>query len=185
MTAEDATAQRFDWSHWIEEYASDPPSVLAAAEAARRRGAITKEELLRIAYWKSPRAVRKMADALGAERSPDEKVCELAAPDSEGEDEALLNNLMQVRGVATSVASAVLALVYPERFAVTDWRARDELNRLYPEQYKADDTTENYLEQYLPRIRAIAASHGITPREADKALWARSRARYVEELVRS
>jgi len=183
MTAEDATAQRFDWSHWIEEYASDPPSVLAAAEAARKRGAITKEELLRIAYWKSPRAVRKMADALGAERSPDEKVCEFAAPDSEGEDEALLNNLMQVRDVATSVASAVLALVYPERFAVTDWRARDELNKLCPE-YASADTTENYLEQYLPRIRAIAASHGITPREVDKALWARSRGRDVEKLLR-
>jgi thermostable 8-oxoguanine DNA glycosylase len=178
MTQERVTAESFEWSHWIEEYASDPPSVLAAAAAARERGAIMKEELVKIAYWKAPRAAPGLAKR--AHCSADEEVCPL--PQSES-GERLLRRLDDIQGMGTALASAVLGLVYPERFAVTDWRASQELHELANE-YVDEDTEANYLEQYLPRVRKIAESQGLTPRQVDKALWPRSRARYVETPLR-
>jgi hypothetical protein len=114
----------FEWRKWLDEYGVDPPSVLRTARAARERRAINKKDLLRMAYWKSPRAAGKLSIGLRG-TSAETFICKLPPTAS---DQELLNRLCCVRGVSVSVASAVLSLMYPERFAVTDWRARDELS---------------------------------------------------------
>jgi len=171
-------AEPFEWRKWLDGYGVDAPSVLDAAEAARRRGAINKRELLRIAYWKSSRAAGTLSSNLRG-TSAETFICKLPLTAS---DQELLNRLCCVRGVSVSVASAVLSLMYPERFAVTDWRARDELNRI-KKGYQGVNSKTNYLDEYLPRVRELAQQHGLTPRKVDQALWARSRERSIERLI--
>jgi hypothetical protein len=174
-------ASEFDWQFWIAEYGVDPPSVIRAADAARVRGSITREELVRIAYWKSPRAAGKVAYA-SASRRRDDNMADLRVPDSPHEERTLVRTLTRLPGVSVPLASGILGLVYPARFAVTDRRARVELKQLFAE-YPAEETETDYLTTYLPLVRKIAAAHGITPRQVDMALWARNRERHVHDLL--
>jgi len=82
------------------------------------------------------------------------------------ETELKLKLLTALRGVGIPVASAILALSYPEKYAVIDfrgWRQLFENTRTYY-------STNNYL-KYLDTIRNIAENYNLTPQQVDQAIW--------------
>jgi hypothetical protein len=80
-------------------------------------------------------------------------------------DRAAVAVLVGLRGIDVSVASAILAAIYPDRFTIIDYRALEALGvkRLSP-------GVEFYLE-YLHYCRRLGSEHGVSLRDLDRALW--------------
>ena len=82
------------------------------------------------------------------------------------ETELKFKILTALRGVAISVASAILTLCYPEKYAVIDfrvWRQLFENTRTYY-------SLNNYL-KYLDIIRNTAENYDLSPQQVDQAIW--------------
>ena len=86
--------------------------------------------------------------------------------DEEYEIDLRLNLLMSLRGIGVPVASAILTLVYPEKYAVIDFRG---WNQLFGER-KQSFTIRDY-KRYLIAIRKMAGELDWTPQEVDHAIW--------------
>ena len=74
--------------------------------------------------------------------------------------------LSALRGVGVPVASAVLALVYPDEYAVIDFRGwrqvfDEERTSFYPSHYK----------RYLQEMRRLSRELGWPVQEVDLAIW--------------
>jgi hypothetical protein len=86
--------------------------------------------------------------------------------DVEYEARLRLGVLISLRGVDTRVASAILALVDPDRYCVIDfrgWRAAFRKKKLW-------FGIKDYL-QYLREVREVSLVLGWCPQEVDEALW--------------
>ncbi|MCP4543513.1 MAG: hypothetical protein GY832_40895 [Chloroflexi bacterium] len=80
--------------------------------------------------------------------------------------ELRVNILWALRGVGVPVASAVLALVYPEQYAVIDFRG---WRQIFDEQ-RTSFSVANY-KRYMQEIRRLSQELGWTPQEVDLAIW--------------
>jgi hypothetical protein len=90
----------------------------------------------------------------------------ISHPDEEMETRFKLHMLRTLIGVETAVASAILALCYPERYGVVDFRI---WRQLFGEERKYF-TTSDYI-QYLTVVRELAAKYGYTVQQIDQAIW--------------
>jgi len=116
-----ATAEKY----WHEAGERERQLEAAAFEAgeAIRSGEHTLPNLETIVRWKSERMVHylignsseNIRGALAVAASPDTPV------------EEAVNALIALRGVDISIASAILATIYPDRYAVLDYRALEAL----------------------------------------------------------
>jgi thermostable 8-oxoguanine DNA glycosylase len=143
----------------------------AVGSKVATRGYMNKDEFLKIVRWKAARSLRR-----AHENSP-EKVEEVSKRAfSTTDDRERIKILCELRGVAVRMASAILTIVYPEKYGVVDiraWRALSDLNLLEEGKKNRDKnyySIDDYL-LYLDIIRQKAKEYGITPREVDKALW--------------
>jgi hypothetical protein len=87
-------------------------------------------------------------------------------PDNEYELELRMDILCALRGVSTPVASAVLALVFPEEYAVIDFRG---WRQLFDEKRDVFSTPD--YKKYMYKIRQLANELGWPVQEADHAIW--------------
>src|ERR1700691_1736307 len=97
----------------------------AAFEAgeAIRNGDFTLASLEAIVRWKSERAVQYL---IGNSNEKIRRVlAAAAAPDAT--TETAVKALLELHGVDLPVASAILAAIYPERYAVLDYRTLEAL----------------------------------------------------------
>lgn len=88
--------------------------------------------------------------------------------DYEYELELRLSILCSLRGVAVAVASAILALTYPERYAVIDFRV---WRQLYDHEHKNSTFSIVEYKQYMQKINKLAQELGWFPQEVDAAIW--------------
>jgi hypothetical protein len=143
----------------------------AAFEAGEsiRNGDFTLLNLEAIVRWKSERAVQylignsseKIRQALAAATAP------------EASTEKAMNALLELHGVDISIASAVLAAIYPERYTVLDFRTLEALG------HARHDI--RFYEEYLAFCKRLAESNIVQPqsdlpaptplRTLDRALW--------------
>jgi hypothetical protein len=74
--------------------------------------------------------------------------------------------LTALRGVGTGVASAILALSFPEKYCVIDYRGWRQV-------FDDEKTAFSFGEynKYLGRVRILAKELGWTPQEVDLAIW--------------
>ncbi len=86
--------------------------------------------------------------------------------DSDYELELRLNVLVALRGVAIPVASAVLALTYPEYYAVIDFRGWRQIFGFDKRYFTISD-----YKLYLAEIQNLANELGWLPQEVDLAIW--------------
>lgn len=168
--------------YWQEAGERERELETAAYEAgvAIRNGEHTLANIETIVRWKSERMVHYLIGngseniraALAAAASPD------ASP------EEAVNALVALRGVDISIASAIMSAIFPERYAVLDYRALEALGharhdvRFYTE-YNA--TLRHLAECAIVRpqtgLPAPTALHAL-----ERALWEWSRA-HAEELA--
>jgi len=91
-------------------------------------------------------------------------------PDEDCELELRVNLLCALRGVGVPIASAVLALVYPERYAVIEFR---RWRQVFGEE-KAGFSIADH-KRYLKEVRRLADQLGWCLQEVDLAIWAYDR----------
>lgn len=85
--------------------------------------------------------------------------------------------LQGLPGVGLGVASAILAMYFPESFGVIDFRSWAELHEREPGQPVIRTFTIRQYMAYLALIRPFAAETGKTPQLIDYALWKTSKQR--------
>jgi len=74
--------------------------------------------------------------------------------------------LTALKGVGTGVASAILALSFPEKYCVIDYRGWYQVFR----KHKTVFTFGDY-QKYLGKVKILAKQLGWSPQEVDLAIW--------------
>lgn len=140
-------------------------------KSERRPLYLTEDEFGRILQWKLRGQYGRQARYRNA--NTDEVIrgvtglaLNLTHPEKDYELELRMGILCSLRGVGVPVASAVLALVYPEQYAVIDFRV---WRQFFPGRTPLF-TIKEY-RQYMTEIRRLAAELGWTVQEVDLAIW--------------
>jgi hypothetical protein len=143
----------------------------AAFEAgtAIRNGNFSLDNLTAILKWKSPRSVHYL-DGNSSDQI-NTALKKAASPDISTKD--AMKALMQLRGVGVPVASAILTVIFPDRYTVIDFRALEALG--YPL------ISVEFYEDYLAFCKELADSEIVRVqdnlpaptalRALDRALW--------------
>jgi hypothetical protein len=113
--------------------------------------------------WKSARIA-----GLIEENSPSAVAKALRfATDKRTSEKWAIETLCELKGVGIPVASAILTMVYPDRYTIIDFRA---LKALGIQRGAGEETADFYLE-YLQGCRSLARDYKISLRTLDRALW--------------
>jgi hypothetical protein len=177
LQSAESDLQQLAEQYWQEAGERERALEKAAFEAgaAIRGGEYTLPNLEAIVRWKSERMVHYLiANSSENIRSA---LAIAASPESKTED--AVKALTALRGVDISIATAILAAIYPERYAVLDYRALETLGH-------ARHDVEFYVEYnaFCRRlaecgiVKAQESLPGPTPLHAlERGLWQWSRSR--------
>ena len=132
---------------------------------------LTLSEFDEILRWKlrnqyGRQKKRREANTEGVIRTVTRAAFGVSHLDKEYEVELRVGILCALRGVEVAVASAVLALVLPEEYAVIDFRV---WRQIFGEE-KRDFTIGDY-KRYLREVRRLAEELGWAVQEVDFAIW--------------
>lgn len=148
-------------------YADDSAGASAGA-AAGRRGYYTREELVAVCTWKTARS-----KGLVAALPPHEIETATRRALANGTDErSRMEALAALGGIGVPTASALLHFASPEAYPILDKRALESLGVKGRSSYSVA-----FWLRYLDACRSLAATHGVSIRTLDKALWQHSKER--------
>ena len=135
---------------------------------ARKRGYLTRSELLKVCRWKSPRAIRQI------ERNREIIIRRTtrAALTSRSE-KSKLELLTSLYGVSIPMASAILMLTNPKRYGVIDIRAWQLLSKMgsVTSNPKGIGFDFNQWYRYLMIIRYYARKYDVGARDVERTLF--------------
>lgn len=143
---------------------------------------LTPFDFFAIIVWKSNRNKTRVKKGLKtAKKTVENLMREVAQASSPLQKMKLLTD---IEGIGISVASAILAVCYPLQFTVLDYRAWDTLSNWDLDELAATipATPVSYLE-YCEVCRRLAARNGVSLRELDRALWAKSWSKDLADLI--
>ena len=161
-----------DVKKYIDLYDTEGYLFRVIGPKAKVRGYLLFDEFYKICMWKSARPKQRYIK----NKNTIERISKEAfGKEGEGEKMEILCSL---DGVSIPTASALLTVVYPEKYAVIDIRCLETLRKEGCEisKYPSPKTWLKYLET----IRSWAEENSITPREVDMALFAMHR-EYLED----
>lgn len=132
---------------------------------------LTEAEFDQILHWKlrsqyGRQQARRQANTGNIIRAITGLALTISHPDPDYELELRIGALCTLRGVGVPVASAILALVYPETYAVIDFRG---WRQVFGER-KSTFTISDY-KRYLQQLQDIAAALKWPVQEVDLAIW--------------
>lgn len=171
----EADLQELAEQYWKKAGEKEHELETAAFEAgeAIRNGDYSLANLEAIVRWKSERLVHYL---IGNSNEKIRRVLAVAAS-PESSTESAVKALLELHGVDITVASAILAAIYPERYTVLDFRALEALG------HAPHDV--HFYEEYLAFCKRLAESNIVHPqselpaptplRAIDRALWEWSR----------
>jgi hypothetical protein len=144
---------------------------LAKARQTRRPFYLTVDEFEEVLRWKLRQQIGRQRDLRAANteeliRAVTGLALTITHSDSEYELELRVGILRSLRGVAVPVASAVLALAFPEKYAVIDFRG---WRQIFDEK-RTTFTIPDY-KRYLAAIQRLANELSWPPQEVDLAIW--------------
>ena len=134
---------------------------------------INLEEFDTILRWKLRRQYHRQKESRSEKITEEivKKVTELALNishlDKDYEIDLRINSLSIIWGVNTAVASAILALCFPENYAVIDFRVWRQIFSTEKRSFSVND-----YKKYLKEIRKLAELLDWMPQEVDLAIWA-------------
>jgi len=152
-----------------DEYAA---GLISKARKVRKRGYLTRREFLDICMWKSPRPKKHY------EKNAEDKIKDITKKafliPHEKNKIVLLTRL---KGIKIPTASAILAMVYPDRYGIIDIRVWKIL-RKYGE-VKDNPSGMNFTPaqwyKFLIKIRYIAKKLKKTPRIVELTMFQHSK----------
>jgi hypothetical protein len=143
---------------------------------------LTSYDFFAIIVWKSNRAKTKVRRGLSAAHTSVQTLMQQVAEAPRPVDKVSL--LAEIDGIGIRMASAILAVCYPSEFTVLDYRAWETLCNWELEGLPrtVPRTPASYV-QYCEACARFAAREGISVRDLDRALWARSWENDLNELI--
>jgi hypothetical protein len=142
------------------EYRSDE-MIERLVPSVKDAGHLTKEQLLEVGHWKSPRITRHLKS------NSDELVRETTRIALQSTVEELRICVPQVlAGVSWPMASVILHFFHEDKYPILDFRALWSLGIPQPYAY----TTALWM-RYVDTCRAISAKVNVDMRTLDRALW--------------
>jgi hypothetical protein len=151
---------------------------------------ITAFDFFCIVIWKANRAKSKVAKRLVAHcngrANLESAVCSLLAAISEAKDQrARLSVLIEGWGFRLPMASAILAVLYPEEFTIYDIRVCDVLGDFKDAQYKTNFATlwERYAAYVIAVKDKVPTCSSL--RDKDRFLWGQSFATQLQADIQS
>ena len=133
----------------------------------KKRGYIKFDEFYRICMWKSSRQKPNYIK----NKKVVEKITKKAF--LEKDEKEKINILCSMKGVGIPTASAILTIVFPNKYAIIDIRCMEILLKL--KLLKSKNISINTWIDYLSVTRFLAKENNTTPRNIDKALFAMHR----------
>jgi len=132
---------------------------------------LTLAEFDEILHWKlrgqyGRQRKRRRANTEAVIRTVTGVALTITHTDEEYELELRMGILSTLRGVSVPVASAVLALVFPERYAVIDFRGWRQVFGSEKRTFSISD-----YKKYLGELKQLAAELGWMVQEVDLAVW--------------
>jgi hypothetical protein len=174
--------QQLAEEYWQEAGERERQLEAAAYEAgeAIRSGEHTLPNLETIVRWKSERMVHYLIG--NSSENIRTALAVAASPETSAED--AVNALIALRGVDISIASAILAAIYPEHYAVLDFRALEAMGHARHDVHFYAEY--NSALKRLAECGVVKAQEGLPAPTAlhalERALWEWSRT-HAEELV--
>ena len=144
---------------------------LARVRRERQPLYLTGKEFEKILKWKLGRQYGRQRERRSANteeiiRAVTGLALTISHSDKEYELELRVGILCSLRGVAVPVASAVLALIFPEEYAVIDFRG---WRQIFGEGETVFSTPK--YKKYLREVRRLANELGWPVQEVDHAIW--------------
>jgi hypothetical protein len=153
---------------------------------------LSKREVLLIVKWKTTRIkddnAKTVTDAAMAKINR-------AIADAPNHKIDALKSLDGISGIGLAMATAILTVCYPEEFTIIDTRVLGQLH-LFPKRladkrrtkaepiYKTEDwTAEEYVNEYLPKVKTYSEQARCSLRNADRALWGLSVYKDIENVI--
>ena len=128
------------------------------------RGYFLFDEFYKICMWKSSRQKQRYIKNKNIIEEESKKAI------AEKDEKKKMEILCQLDGVSIPMASALLTIVYPKRYAVIDIRCLETLRKM---DYKIGRyPSPSVWLKYLDTMRKLAQENSITPRELDMVLFA-------------
>ena len=167
----EAELQQLADQYWQKSGEKEHELEAAAFEAgeAIRNGDYSLANLEAIVRWKSERAVHYL---IGNSNEKIRRALSVAAS-AESTTEAAVRALLELHGIDITLASAIMAAIFPDRYTVLDYRSLEALG------HSRHDV--HFYEEYLAFCQRLAESNivkpqsdlpGATPlRTLDRALW--------------
>jgi hypothetical protein len=150
--------------------AEDPATKILIDElsAARKRGYLTRPELIKVCYWKSARAIRHIR-----RNRADSTVRITRGAFKTRSEEKKLSLLMSLHGVGVPMASAILTLTNPSRYGVIDIRVWQLLFEIGSVASKPNGAGFGFREwdQFLKIIRHFAGKYAVDARDIERTLF--------------
>lgn len=157
-----------------KEHMEKSPYFTTISKFLQRRRHIRKPEFLSMTLWKTRRQWKRYKANIDEEIQMTTKWAMVVPA-----DRLKLAILTTLNGIGVPVASAVLTMIYPDKYCVIDFRTWRVLKHLssalgseYPKRPKSYEysTINSYL-SFLDKIRKIAKERGTTPRKIEMAMW--------------
>ena len=172
LQPDQAELQQLAEEYWEQAGEKERQLEREAFEAGKsiREGEYTLANLEAIVRWKSERIVHYL---IANSREMIQQALEVAAKPTATVQEAV-GALMSLRGVDLGIASAILSAIYPDRYAVLDYRTLEGLG------HERQDV--EFYRQYLEYVQLMSGTGALTPQEGmpgpttlhafERALWA-------------
>lgn len=191
-----------NFTKWVQEYETsyqgdsieyrdssgswqdDPsPRFTSIAPALQSRGYISRPQLRRIGRWK---AQSGRIDRWLKSNSQQEVEIHTAAAFNASKEKTAIEELTELDGVGVPVASAILTMFDPTKYAIIDYRALRALAFIqpqladpqnYPQYVEFMDHFRSYNSQadayefFITEVQQISSNQNLDPREVDMALW--------------
>ena len=140
----------------------------------QERGFLTKEDLMKVCRWKTPRSQKQV-------RENDEDLVRRATALalSDRDDRLKIHILLALNGVSMPTASVLLHWFDKLRYPIIDFRALWTLGVPDSQAYSLPFWVE-----YVAFTRMLADQAGVTMRTLDKALWQYSKENQKAKLTR-
>lgn len=166
----------------VEIHFSDPAvPLITQLHHVRNTGYLVKPELLRICKWKDPRELRRRDWNANTEESV--KILTGQAL-SETDEAKRIQHLINIKGVGTAIGSALLTLVYPEKYGVIDtrvWRLLYLYDEVGHNPYGKNLSISDWL-LYLPKLRDWSDEFGVEARQIELTLFEHHKATFTGKL---
>ena len=146
----------------------------AVLPRVRHAGYLTRQDLLEIGVWKSPRIRSKV---LSNDDSLVREATRIAL--STPEERLRLYVLLALRGVGWPVSSVILHLCHDDPYPILDFRAVWSASVDVPKAYTFD-----FWEAYTAFCRGTSESAGVSMRQLDRAMWKYSKEHQLGSAIR-